>query len=57
MILNENNIYRYSAIFETPCEKSVMVWRNKDFPHQDQLKDHIKECEECKKIIKESKNK
>ena len=54
--LNPNRIHEYSAAFEAFCGKGIMVWRNNQFPHQNQLKDHIVECEECKKIIRECKD-
>lgn len=50
--LNEDDLYRYSAPLTAPCGVNIYVWRDRQHPQQDQLKDHINECEQCKDIIK-----
>jgi len=51
--LTEQQICRYSAAMTAPCGVGILVWRNYEHPHQDQMKDHLAECNECQKIIKE----
>ena len=52
MKLDERKIYQYSAAMDAPCGVGIMVWRNYEHPHQDQMKDHLKKCEKCQEIIK-----
>ena len=55
-ILNEDMIHLYSAAMEAPCGQGIMVWRDKDHRQQDQMRDHLKDCKKCHKIIQEYKS-
>ena len=55
-ILDERKMLSYSAPMDAPCGEGIFVWRNFEHPNQDQMKDHLKECEKCQEIIRNYKS-
>lgn len=45
---DEYNIHNYSAVFDAKCGRTIHVWKDKNHPNQNQLKEHEENCIYCK---------